>query len=142
MRVSEKTTENSERLGWQAQQGIERGTSRLSALNTEPLYHFWGTHRSRTPMNCFWLEAVLGGLFRLLLNIAQWKFILFIRRISIRFSAKKIGCNQILELSFAKMFSFLALLELFFKSLKWAKIYRKSKVIRKQIFRFFYTLRS
>ena len=42
MPVSEKTTENSERLGQQAQPGIETGTSRLPVLSAEPLRHWWG----------------------------------------------------------------------------------------------------
>ena len=37
MPVSEKTTENSERLGGQVLPGIEPGTSRLPALSAEPL---------------------------------------------------------------------------------------------------------
>ena len=44
MRVSEKTTENSERLGRQARPGLESGTSRLPVLSVtavpqvEPIY--------------------------------------------------------------------------------------------------------
>ena len=38
-RVSEKTMENSERLGQQARPGIEPGISRLPALSAEPLRH-------------------------------------------------------------------------------------------------------
>ena len=37
MRVSEKTTENFERLGRQARPGFEPGISRLPVLITEPL---------------------------------------------------------------------------------------------------------
>ena len=47
-RVSEKTTENSERLSRQARLGFEPGTSRLSALKAEPLCHWWGFCKSGT----------------------------------------------------------------------------------------------
>ena len=39
MRVLEKTTENSEKLGQQVRPGNEPGISRLPFLNTEPLHH-------------------------------------------------------------------------------------------------------
>ena len=42
MRVSDKTTENSERLGRQARPGNEPSISRLLDLSTEPLRHLWG----------------------------------------------------------------------------------------------------
>ena len=48
MRVSEKTTENSERLGRQARPGIEPRTSRQPAFGVEPLGHWWGPFESRT----------------------------------------------------------------------------------------------
>ena len=41
-RVSEKITEISEGLGRQLRPGIELDTSRLPALSTEPLRHWWG----------------------------------------------------------------------------------------------------
>ena len=41
MRVSEKTSENSERLGRHVRLGIEPGTSRLPDLSAEPLCHWW-----------------------------------------------------------------------------------------------------
>ena len=40
-RVSEKTTENSERIGRQARLGFEPGTSRLPVFRAEPLGHWW-----------------------------------------------------------------------------------------------------
>ena len=43
--MSEKTAENSERLGRQECLGIEPGTSYLSALRAEPLGHWWGSHK-------------------------------------------------------------------------------------------------
>ena len=42
MRISEKTTENSEWLGRQALPGFEPGTPRLPALRAVPLHHWWG----------------------------------------------------------------------------------------------------
>ena len=39
--VSEKTTENSERLVRQARLGIEPGTSSQQTLSTKPLRHWW-----------------------------------------------------------------------------------------------------
>ena len=47
-RVSEKTTENSERLGQQVWSAIELGTSLLPVYSPEPLSHLWGG---------FWKEA-------------------------------------------------------------------------------------
>ena len=41
MRVLEKVTENSERLGQQPRRGIELGTSCLRVLSAEPLRHCW-----------------------------------------------------------------------------------------------------
>ena len=57
MRVSEKTTENSERLGRQGQPGIEYGISHLSVLNAEHLSYCWGARRDSFDMH------VLPGTF-------------------------------------------------------------------------------
>ena len=40
-RVSEKTTEYSQRLGQQVRAGIEISTSRLPVLSADPLRHWW-----------------------------------------------------------------------------------------------------
>ena len=45
-RVSEKTTENSERLDRQARLGIESGISRQPVLSVEPRSHWWGQGRT------------------------------------------------------------------------------------------------
>ena len=50
MRVWEKTTEISERLGRQGQPMIEPGTSRLPIFSAEPLSHCWGLVNSLTSM--------------------------------------------------------------------------------------------
>ena len=39
-----KTSENSERLDWQAKPGIESGTSCIPALSTETLRHCWDNY--------------------------------------------------------------------------------------------------
>ena len=47
MRISEKTTQNSERLFRQTRLGIEPGTFRLPVLSAEPLRHWRGAEGRR-----------------------------------------------------------------------------------------------